>query len=62
MISLVYSVIVICVILSVGVIPAYAENIVYSNGIPSWLEYDCSSAMPSVWNKSSPDANRPFTR
>ena len=41
-----------------GVIPAYAENIVYSNSVQTWLEYDCNDTIPSTWDKSNPDVNR----
>ena len=37
---------------------AYAENIVYSNGYPSWYSYDCTDSTPSVWTQSDPDANK----
>lgn len=45
-------------VIFVNSIPAHAENIVYSNGVPRWLEYDCNDTVPSVWEKSNPDANR----
>lgn len=37
---------------------AYAENIVYTNSVPSWYEYDCTDSTPSVFTQSTPDVNR----
>lgn len=48
-------------LLSLLLIPfsmAYAENIVYTNAVPKWYEYDCTDSLPDVWNEGDPDANK----
>ena len=37
---------------------AFAENIVYTNALPQWYEYDCTSGSPSTWTQADPNANR----
>ena len=36
---------------------AYAENIVYTNALPQWYEYTCTSGSPTTWIEADPNAN-----
>lgn len=49
------------ILLALFLIPssfAFAENIIYSNALPQWYEYDCTSGSPNTWTEADPNANR----
>jgi len=36
----------------------YAENIVYTNAIPKWFEYDCTNGSPNTWTEADPNISQ----
>ena len=49
------------ILLALFLIPvsfAYAENIIYTNAVPQWYSYTCTSGSPGTWTQADPDANQ----